>query len=280
MSLSPENLLFENTRMIDGPNNVPIQSAPVTPRHDPMMSNMPLPPHSISAPGTPDRRMEGGPPLIQRLTDRPPSMHQVEHSAFAPPMGKGREPQLLAPSAFQAARGPSPVGVIGSGMRANNMRDVEQQMQNVSLQNRNEGFERERGMADPRLAPGNGARRNAGADPSLAPGYPTSRGPTSQPGQMSQNQLMLQQQMLDAHRQAQLQHQQRQQLQQQQGDNSGQQQDQRRIIQEHEAHQKHQLMQRMQLQQQQQQQRMQQQNHMQHQQTNGPMKSLPTPVGK
>ena len=208
--LTPERLNFEKS--ILETSGMPFHSAPATPRQQ-LNGAVALPPHSVSAPGTPEHRLQNDPPRIQRLSSQPPGLNpnksnrQRTESAFT--STSPGKPTLLAPSAFQA---PKTVGVIGSGIPPK--QDILSPPHNISEQH--SSFPR--GFADPRLAPGNGAMRSmrplnnpgSSADPNLAPGHPlrphmqSSPMPPQQYHQQSQQQQLLQSQRMAQIQQAQL----------------------------------------------------------------------------
>ncbi|XP_057294863.1 eukaryotic translation initiation factor 4E transporter-like isoform X1 [Hydractinia symbiolongicarpus] len=156
--------------VVHGFNESMFHSAPTTPKqHLNLMLSSPGQNHSQSVPNTPDHYHQAEPPSLHRVI-QPPGMTSKNHSeqngsAFTP-----TKPTLLAPSDFQGPiqdRTKGDVGVIGSGIpKPQNDFDTRT------------NFRETRGVADPRLAPGNGATRSGRSfiatpnDPSLAPGNP------------------------------------------------------------------------------------------------------------
>jgi len=177
---------------------LPFHSAPVTPRQPmfPVTSmNLQL---SVSAPGTPDRRLHGDPPPIHRLTNHNSANElSMRGSAFSSPKSNDVS-RLLAPSAFQATSKPnkSVVGVIGSG-KPHGEFDTKLTRSDASFLPHT--------LADSRLTPGSSiVRGNKNTtNPNLAPGHPLKPSMHSTP--MPQSQPSQQQQLLQAQRMAQIQ---------------------------------------------------------------------------
>ena len=185
--------------------SLPFHSAPATPRQTLYPLSAMVTQHSASAPGTPEHRLQNDPPLVQRL------------SAFTSPRGK--ESQLLVPSAFQAtmksASNKNDVGVIGSGKP-----NIESELKTASQLVRNEQTRiPPSNNLDQRLAPGSGmVRSNMSVNTNHAPGhllkspFPSALGyplkshhqSTPRPSKHQGQPLSQQQQLLEAQRMAQI----------------------------------------------------------------------------
>ena len=183
--------------------SLPFHSAPATPRQTLYPISAMITQHSASAPGTPEHRLQNDPPHVQRL------------SAFTSPRGK--ESQLLVPSAFQAnmksASNKNDVGVIGSGKP-----NIESELKTASQLVRNEQTRiPPSNSLDQRLVPGSGTvRSNMSVNSNLAPflksPFPsTLRYPvkshhqsTPMPSKHQAQPLSQQQQLLEAQRMAQI----------------------------------------------------------------------------
>lgn len=185
--------------------SLPFHSAPATPRQTLYPISAMITQHSASAPGTPEHRLQNDPPHVQRL------------SAFTSPRGK--ESQLLIPSAFQAnmksASNKNDVGVIGSGKP-----NIESELKTASQLVRNEQTRiPPSNSLDQRLVPGSGTvRSNMSVNSNLAPGhllkspFPSTLGypvkshhqSTPMPSKHQAQPLSQQQQLLEAQRMAQI----------------------------------------------------------------------------
>lgn len=183
--------------------SLPFHSAPATPRQTLYPISAMITQHSASAPGTPEHRLQNDPPHVQRL------------SAFTSPRGK--ESQLLIPSAFQAnmksASNKNDVGVIGSGKP-----NIESELKTASQLVRNEQTRiPPSNSLDQRLVPGSGTvRSNMSVNSNLAPflkspfpsalRYPVKshHQSTPMPSKHQAQPLSQQQQLLEAQRMAQI----------------------------------------------------------------------------
>ena len=183
--------------------SLPFHSAPATPRQTLYPISAMITQHSASAPGTPEHRLQNDPPHVQRL------------SAFTSPRGK--ESQLLVPSAFQAnmksASNKNDVGVIGSGKP-----NIESELKTASQLVRNEQTRiPPSNSLDQRLVPGSGTvRSNMSVNSNLAPflkspfpsalRYPVKshHQSTPMPSKHQAQPLSQQQQLLEAQRMAQI----------------------------------------------------------------------------
>lgn len=183
--------------------SLPFHSAPATPRQTLYPISAMITQHSASAPGTPEHRLQNDPPHVQRL------------SAFTSPRGK--ESQLLIPSAFQAnmksASNKNDVGVIGSGKP-----NIESELKTASQLVRNEQTRiPPSNSLDQRLVPGSGTvRSNMSVNSNLAPflkspfpsalRYPVKSHHQSTPMPLKHQAqpLSQQQQLLEAQRMAQI----------------------------------------------------------------------------
>jgi len=166
---------------------MPFHSAPVTPKnHFSAVSSNTI---SASAPGSPSQHQNGlEPPFVHRLTVQPPGFNDQKDDVLQPP------------SAFKAVNSSSSsnndLGAIGSGSRHGD-KDAYNKFVN-QLGQMHLGSERispRQIGADPKLAPGNGARhpesgRNAPVDPLKMNQH--SGKPQSQQQQLLQAQRMVQ----------------------------------------------------------------------------------------
>jgi hypothetical protein len=204
-----------NLSNLDGEDGLFHNSAPATPRHSINTGNHvppPLPPHSQSAPSTPEHKFRADPPPIHHVNLQPPGLNmQNSH------LNKTNQP-LMVPSAFHAPvtvkhGKANDFGAIGSGIRQKGVRENEPHEQVVNHQSSMDEIDRLRGVADPRLAPGNGVLRNTNSRNIHSPD--TTSIPTlsnhSIRGQMQNNclppgqaQPSQQQQLLQAQRMAQI----------------------------------------------------------------------------